>query len=90
MWNKIKGTVGKKELENYYDPSPDSDEEQLMWERRAARLNQMDRYVIVRNPNMGEIEFTVVKKENRTIGILTTRSSIPMRWTKSTKTVWKY
>lgn len=65
MWNKIKGTVGKKELENYYDPSPDSDEEQLMWERRAARLNQMDRYVIVRNPNMGEIEFTVVKKENQ-------------------------
>ena len=65
MWNKIKGTVGKKELENYYDPSPGSDEEQLMWERRAARLNQMDRYVIVRNPNMGEIEFTVVKKENQ-------------------------
>ena len=62
MWDRMKGTVGKKEMEKYYDPSPGSDEEQQMWERRAARFNQMDRYVILRNPNTGGLGIAVVKE----------------------------
>ena len=62
MWDRVKGTVGKKEMEKYYDPSPGSDEEQQMWERRAARFNQMDRYVILRNPNTGGLGIAVVKE----------------------------
>ena len=63
MWDRMKGTVGKKEMEKYYDPSLGSDEEQQMWERRAARFNQMNRYVILRNPNTGGLGIAVVKED---------------------------